>query len=225
MAAASLLSLRVLPDPLAVCRLPADAEVPAWAVAARFFSITRTADEMSVVCPEPSVPEGVENERGWRALQVEGSLDFSLTGVLASLAGPLAEAKIPIFVISTFETDLLLVKAERLEGAVETLRGAGHRVRTHGAGELATGSAARASKTKSDEEAAPVRSRRRSAEETEASPDSPSASAEGAAQSPQGPRNRQRDRCMGRTTGRRSSGTRYMTVCAGRVGACICYMP
>lgn len=129
MAPADPLSLRVLADHLAVCRLPASSDVPPWAVAARFFSITRTADEMSVVCPEDSVPKGVESETGWRALQVEGPLDFSLTGVLASLAGPLAEAGVPIFALSTFETDVLLVKAERLEAAIETLRRAGHRVR------------------------------------------------------------------------------------------------
>jgi hypothetical protein len=169
MALASPLSLRALPDPLAVCRLAAGAEVPAWAVAARFFSITRTAGEMSVVCPETSVPEGTESETGWRVLQVEGPLDLSLTGVLAALAGPLAEAEIPIFVISTFETDYLLVKAERLEAAVETLRRAGHRVRK------------RRPMTKSDEEAAPERSQHRSADETEASPEPPSAFAEGAA--------------------------------------------
>lgn len=128
MAPAASLSLRVLPTRFAVCRLPADADVPPWAVAARFFSVTRTADEMSVVCPESSVPGGVESETGWRALRVEGPLDFSLTGVLASLAGPLAETGIPIFALSTFETDVLLVKAQRLEAAVETLRRAGHRV-------------------------------------------------------------------------------------------------
>lgn len=122
------LSLKVLPEILAVCRLPADADVPPWAVAGRFFSITRTADEMSVVCPEPSIPETVESATGWRALKVEGPLDFSLTGVLSSLAGPLAEAGIPIFTLSTYETDYLLVKGERLEAAVAVLREAGHRV-------------------------------------------------------------------------------------------------
>jgi len=125
----SSLRLRILPELLAVCRLPADAEVPAWAPAVQFFSVTRTSDELSVVCPEASVPAGVESETGWRALQVEGPLDFSLTGVVASLASPLAQAKIPIFVISTFETDTLLVKAERLEEAVAVLRRAGHMVR------------------------------------------------------------------------------------------------
>lgn len=122
------MNLRVLPQSLAICRLPAEAEVPGWASRGPFVSVTRTPDELSIVCPESSVPEEIEMEAGWRALQVEGPLDFSLTGVVASLAVPLAEAGIPIFVISTFETDWLLVKAERLERAVGVLRGAGHRV-------------------------------------------------------------------------------------------------
>ena len=122
----SSLHLHVLPQTFAVCRLPADADVPPWAVAARFFSITRTEDEMSVVCPAVSVPEGVESEGGWQVLKVQGPLDFSLTGVLASLAAPLAEAGIPIFALSTFETDYLLVKKDQLERAMKVLAKAGH---------------------------------------------------------------------------------------------------
>jgi len=122
----SSLHLQVLPQTFAVCRLPADADVPPWAVAGRFFSITRTEDETSVVCPDVSVPEGVESEGGWQALKVQGPLDFSLTGVLASLAVPLAEAGIPVFALSTFETDYLLVKQDRLETAMRTLEKAGH---------------------------------------------------------------------------------------------------
>ena len=89
-------------------------------------SITRTAEELSVVCSPEAVPEGVSHEPGWRALTVDGPLDFSLTGVLASLAGPLAEAGIPIFVVSTYDTDWLLVQAERLDAAVAVLRARGH---------------------------------------------------------------------------------------------------
>lgn len=91
-------------------------------------SITRTADELSVVCAEATVPQRVQAERGWRALRVEGPLEFSLTGVLASLAVPLAEAGISIFAISTFNTDWLLVQSVRLGEAVEALRDAGHEV-------------------------------------------------------------------------------------------------
>jgi len=126
------LRLRALPEPLAICRLPADADVPPWAVTARFFSVTRTEDELSVVCPESVLPKvlppEIRREAGWRALKIQGPLDFSLTGVLASLVSPLAEAGIPIFALSTFDTDYLLLRAEQLEAVIETLRAAGHRV-------------------------------------------------------------------------------------------------
>jgi hypothetical protein len=85
------LRLIILPDTFAVCRLPADSTVPAWATG-DFLSITRTADELSIVCLDAAVPEDVQCERGLRCLRVAGSLDFSLVGVLASLAVPLAEA-------------------------------------------------------------------------------------------------------------------------------------
>ncbi len=119
-------------DPLegsfAVCRLAPDAPLPAWAASGPFVSITRTADELSVVCREDVIPDGVRCERGWRCLRVAGTLDFSLVGVLASLLGPLAEAGISVFVVSTFDTDYVLVKATNFEQAVGVLRRAGHTV-------------------------------------------------------------------------------------------------
>lgn len=121
------LTLSVLPALFAVCRLEPDAPLPAWA-AAIFFSITRTPDELSIVCPQAAVPNHVRAEAGWRLLKVEGPLDFALTGVLASLANPLAAAHISLFAVSTFNTDYLLVKAESLAQAVRVLRQAGHRV-------------------------------------------------------------------------------------------------
>ncbi len=115
---------------LAVCRLPRCGPVPEWAAGdgGGFLSVTRTGRELSVVCAERLVPPGVTAERGWRAFEVEGPLDFGLTGVLASLAGPLAEAGIPIFVISTYETDHLLVRQDDVMSASARLRAAGHRV-------------------------------------------------------------------------------------------------
>lgn len=122
------LDLTLLDDTLAVCRLTADAPVPAWAWTGEVASVTRTRDELSVVCRADAVPEDVAAERGWRCLEVEGPLDFALTGILAALASPLAAAGIPVFVVSTHDTDFLMVKAEKLESALEALRGAGHRV-------------------------------------------------------------------------------------------------
>jgi hypothetical protein len=122
------LALTLLPDTFAVCRLDHDALVPAWASSGTFFSITRTADELSVVCSQSLVPDGVRCERGWRCLRVAGTMDFSMIGVVASLVTPLAEAGISVFVISTFDTDYLLVKENDLQRAKATLRSAGHTV-------------------------------------------------------------------------------------------------
>jgi uncharacterized protein len=124
-----LLKYRVLPERLAVCQLAADAPVPSWAQEGGFFCVTRSADELSVVCEEHRLPQGVRAERGWVALKLEGPFPFSMTGVLASFLRPLAEGKIPIFAISTFDTDYVLVKREDLERAQEALGTAGHRKR------------------------------------------------------------------------------------------------
>jgi hypothetical protein len=122
------LSLIVLPDRLGVCKLPANAAIPAWATVATFFSITRTRDELSIVCPESIIPADVKCERGWRYLRVAGTMDFSLTGVLAALLNPLAEAKIGIFAISTFDTDYLLVLEKDFDRTLGKLRRCGHEV-------------------------------------------------------------------------------------------------
>ncbi len=118
----------ILPHPLAVCRLAPDAHVPAWASQGQFFCVARTGDELSVVCEEDRVPEGIRVERGWKALKLEGPFPFSLTGVLASFLEPLAQAGIPSFAISTFDTDYILVKRDHVEGAVRALAAAGHQI-------------------------------------------------------------------------------------------------
>ncbi len=114
----------------AVCRLTADAPVPAWVGGGPFVSITRTADELSIVCRQEAVPAGVRCEPGWRCLRVAGPLDFSLVGVLASLLAPLAEAGVSVFAVCTFDTDYLLVKQPDFPRAAEMLRQAGHAVRS-----------------------------------------------------------------------------------------------
>jgi hypothetical protein len=129
MATGKPLQLLVLAERLSVCRLAGGEPVPDWA-GGGFCSVTRTAEELSVVCQESAVPAGVQCEPGWRVLQVEGPLDFALTGVLASVAGPLAEAGVSLFAISTFDTDYVLVKDESLETAAHALRRAGHGVKT-----------------------------------------------------------------------------------------------
>lgn len=121
------LSLTTLQGRFAVCRLPADAEVPPWVTGA-VTSVTRTPDELSITCAEDAVPEGITAERGWRCLKVEGPLDLALTGIAAALTTPLAEAKVSVSVIATYDTDYLLVKEERLADAVAALERAGHTV-------------------------------------------------------------------------------------------------
>jgi hypothetical protein len=125
--------LSLLDEPLAVCRLPAGERVPSWALELHhaFLSLTRTQSELSVVCPEVAVPPDVTVEPGWRALTVDGPLDLSLTGVLASLAAPLAEAGVPLLVVGTYDTDHLLVKADDLDRALTALAAAGHDVPRH----------------------------------------------------------------------------------------------
>ncbi len=120
------MELALLPDYLAICRLDPDTPLPSWAQEGTFSSITCTVHELSVVCAEHLVPGDVQCERGWRCLAVEGPLDFALTGILAGLAAPLAEAAISIFAISTFDTDYLLVKKQHLQQAVEVLVHSGY---------------------------------------------------------------------------------------------------
>lgn len=123
------LILSVLQEQLAVCRLEKDAHIPEWALSGSLFSITRTAEELSIVCRQSSVPEGTRCERDWRCLQVQGPLDFSLTGILTSLLTPLTDAGIAVFAISTYDTDYVMIKEKNLERAVRVLSQAGHRVR------------------------------------------------------------------------------------------------
>lgn len=118
--------LSILQDRLSICRLRQSEAVPYWATAGGFFSITRTAEELSIVCSEALVPPGIQVESGWRGLKVEGPLDFALTGILAGLSGVLAQAGISLFAISTYDTDYILVKEKDLEKAVETLVQAGY---------------------------------------------------------------------------------------------------
>lgn len=120
------LTLEILPGRFAVCRLSADQPLPSLAPGPALLALVRTPDEISLVCPEQDAPQGARAETGWSALKVLGPLDFSLTGVLASLAGPLAEAGVSLFAVSTFDTDYLLVREAALPAARDALESAGH---------------------------------------------------------------------------------------------------
>ncbi len=120
------LALRVVPATFGICRLAAHARVPSWVHSGVLSSIRRSPDELSIVCEERLVPEWVRCERDWRAIRVLGPLDLGLIGVLATLAVPLARAKISLFSISTFDTDYLLVRGKNLSRAVAVLEEAGN---------------------------------------------------------------------------------------------------
>jgi hypothetical protein len=121
--------LTVIEARLAVCRAEAGSEVPVWVDhAGDFISITRTMDELSIVCARDAVPPGVPMEGPWRAFKVQGPLVMTLIGVVAAVANPLADAGISIFAISTYDTDYVLVHEPDFDAAIEALVAAGHTV-------------------------------------------------------------------------------------------------
>jgi hypothetical protein len=120
------LTFTLLSEPVAIARLAPSEQTPAWAAGA-FVSVTRTAEELSIV--SANVPAGVRADRGWRCLKLEGPFALTETGVAAEFTALLARAGVSVFILSTYDTDYVLVKDERLESAKEALRGAGHVVR------------------------------------------------------------------------------------------------
>jgi uncharacterized protein len=120
------LRFRRLPPRFAVCRLPADAPTPELTATPLFASVSRTADELSIVCPADQAPANGKCESSWTCFKLEGAFPFALTGVLASFIDPLAQRGVPIFAISTFATDYVLVKEEHVAAALEALLAAGH---------------------------------------------------------------------------------------------------
>ena len=124
-----MLTLSVLYGDYAVSRLEPDAPVPDWAWRGELVSVSKTRDELSIVCPTSSVPDDVRCEREWAALKLHGPFEFTLTGILVSVLEPLRDAGIGIFAVSTFDTDYVLVKHTNLERAIAALREAGHDVK------------------------------------------------------------------------------------------------
>jgi uncharacterized protein len=125
------LTLSTLPHTYAVCRLDPNGHIPYWAlIGGDFVSLTRTDSELSIVCLEENVPPETRSERGWRCIKVDGAFSFTIAGVHASLAVPLAEANISVLAIATYDTDHILVKNEDLERALQVLAQAGHTIRS-----------------------------------------------------------------------------------------------
>jgi uncharacterized protein len=121
------LRFSLLPGRFAICRLDPATGIPDWALRpATFTSISRSTEELSIVCPENHIPSGLKSDAGWICLKLEGPFPFSMTGVLASFINPLSSNKIPIFAIATFDTDYVLIKQEFWEAASAALEAAGH---------------------------------------------------------------------------------------------------
>lgn len=118
---------RVHDERLAIARLAQDAAVPDWA-RGRFVNVARTPDELSIVCAQVHVPADVKHDRDKVALGIEGVIPMTTIGILAALCGALADAKVPVFALSTYDTDWLLVSAARFDDARRALVGAGHEV-------------------------------------------------------------------------------------------------
>ena len=125
-----------MPGRMAVCRFEPTAAFPDWIDTSAFYSITRTEEEITLVCREALVPPGTTCESGWRCLRVQGVFDFSEIGIMFSLTRPLAKSGVSMFVISTYDTDYFLVKEKDLAKAVEALNAAGHRVDTEVRGKM-----------------------------------------------------------------------------------------
>ena len=115
------LTMSLMKDKYAVCRLSKEQRIPAWAYEGEFFSITRTPEELSIVCLQGNVPEGIKCEFEWRMLKIEGPLDFSLIGILSKISSLLAQNSISIFAVSTYDTDYILVKEKDISNAIKVL--------------------------------------------------------------------------------------------------------
>lgn len=115
------LTMKLLKEKYSVCRFDKNNTIPTWAANGDFFSITKTEDELSIVCLKDNVPNGVKCETDWKILKVEGPLDFSLVGILSSISSLMAREKISIFALSTYDTDYILIKENDIDAAINTL--------------------------------------------------------------------------------------------------------
>lgn len=123
-----ILTISLLKDTFGVCRLNINESIPDWGTKGEFFSITKTLDELSIVCSEDNIPNDIKCEEGWKALKIEGPLDFSLIGILSKISSLLAKEGISIFAISTYDTDYILVKENHIQNAVMVLLSNGYDV-------------------------------------------------------------------------------------------------
>jgi uncharacterized protein len=122
------LSISQVSGSYSLCRLPAASTIPQWAMTSQFVTVTKTANETSVICESSLVPENVQQQGGWALLQIDAVLDLSLTGITAQFSAALAGAGVNLCVVATFDTDYILVPKEKLTIAREALQGAGFHI-------------------------------------------------------------------------------------------------
>jgi hypothetical protein len=122
------LTFIILRETFAICRLDKDAPIPDWAFQGGLFSVTRTKDELSIVCPLINVPKGILCNQGWSCLKIKGPLDLSLTGIISSIAATLEAEGMSLFSISTYDTDYVMVKEKDMEKGIFALTEGGHRI-------------------------------------------------------------------------------------------------
>ncbi len=115
------LTMKLLKEKYGVCRLDKANSIPNWAIDGEFYSITKTEDELSIVCLQESIPTDIKYEKDWKVLKVEGPLDFALVGILAGISSLMASQGISIFAISTYDTDYILIKEKDIDNAIELL--------------------------------------------------------------------------------------------------------
>lgn len=120
------LRLCVLPENYAICSFPPDASLPEWADRPSIFSVTKTPKEITIVCEESHVPGECQKSENWKCIKIEGCFDLDVVGVLASITEPLAQNKISLYVISTFDTDYVLIHANDMDKAISCLSEFGH---------------------------------------------------------------------------------------------------
>ena len=116
-----ILTMKLLKEKYGVCRLDKAELIPQWVTVSDFFSVTKTSDELSIVCNENNIPSGIKCEKNWRVLKIEGPLDFSLIGIIASISSILEQKSISIFAVSTYDTDYILVKDKNIDNAIAAL--------------------------------------------------------------------------------------------------------
>lgn len=121
-------SLLLFEDEFAICRLDRNAPVPGWATKGYFFSVSRTPDELSLVVLQTNVPAGVECEGGWRCLKIESPFEFDLSGMISTIAAPIAGAEIDVFAVATQDSDYLMVRARDLDRTMSLLSEMGYRI-------------------------------------------------------------------------------------------------